>query len=470
MLTLSNFVDWLKRQKSAANFFLLMWASGAMWLYSDALIIELPFFVPYLPEGWRLGSFIVLMKGVSTVFLLTLPLFLKPGIIVANLICFGIGVILSFTLIFVWDVTLPANKLFHEGLSIGFLVNAFLLLGLDSIRMTVVYMLADSLFADRYVTAILIGDTLGGLFATGLSYIQGYKIYFKNDASDPAIYNDGVLAMNGKSGHTPLSTDFVFGPQAALAIFCFIFFTSFVALCILLLINKDLVYKNTSRSSSKNEDFSSEERSKLLPDNEQASVENEALIHRSESDCEVRSYYFFSEFLQKIEPDNKYHMYYLFILWFLMITMCFGFMPSVFTYTTIPYSQRCFNLSVACWGLSFPLIAIVAHYTPVVSRLITLLTCLVIHLAICLVLIMIATQSPNPPLADSIWGEIGIICLWTLESSTGYFLYSKVYYRLSEMTVENAIKWGSIVAQMGALAGSVISFVSVNAVQAFHDE
>ena len=449
--------QWVSKHKTSLNFFLVMWTSLAMWLYSDALIIELPFLVPYLPEGWRLGSWVTFMKGTSTFSLILLPIFLKPGLIRANFICYGLGFLLSVSLVMTWDKVLPPCDNFPSGLSLGFLITSFCLFGLDAIRMTLIYMLADKMFGERYVTANLIGDTLGGLFATILSYIQGYKIYFKKDNLE--VFVDGKPVENERKNDMFLSTDFVFGPETALIIFAVIYSSTCVTLWIMIRINPETLRSMSKKASDyRNVD---DEKVFLIPN-----VENPNL---GDGDCQTqKEENICAHGLFQNVRSCKAHMYCMFGMWFVVIATCFTLMPSFFTFTTIPYSQRCFNLSVAFWGVSMPLIAIVAHYTPM-RRLISYFLLLLIHIIICFILLFIASKSPNPPFVGNFWGETVVIGLWAAEASTGYFLYSKVFYELSKMKFDNAIKWGSVAAQLGNVGGSLLGFLLVNMTDVFHD-
>ena len=463
------------------NFFLLILASVAIWLWSDALTVEVPFLVPFLPEGWRLGSFLVLMKGLSTSALLLLPLFLKRGIITACVLCYGLGFIFSISIYFFWDHKLGPTHFFPDGLSIGFLANAFCLMGLDSVRMTLVYMLATSMFSESYITAVLIGDACGGLFASGVSYIQGYKQFFGPEKPNMPILSYSSSSSNATTGPNAVlqekfSKDFAFGPQSALLFLGFLYFTCFASLGWLIYRNKyDRIAKYGSLSEergtensetsplhsadrSRGESIDNElnlnmERSSDNTYSARQETEQELRIVRSVQEVSIVKWYYRDMYSEK-------HKYFLWFTWFIASGSVFTLMPAFHSYSTLPYSQRCFMLSVSFWSLSFPLTAIFAHFVRL-RKVVSLSISLIFHFSVCGVLISIASQSPNPPLLGHRLAEPLIIVLWIAQGSSGFFLFCTASYCLREMD-ESAVKWGSIAAQLGDVVCSALSFALVN--------
>ncbi|XP_075261295.1 riboflavin transporter 2-like [Convolutriloba macropyga] len=468
---------------SKLNFFLLILASVAIWLWSDALTVEVPFLVPFLPEGWRLGSFLVLMKGLSTASLLLLPLFLMKGIIPACISCFGLGFLFSISIYFFWDHKIGPTRFFPKGLSIGFLANAFCLMGLDSVRMTLVYMLATSMFSESYITAVLIGDACGGLFASGVSYIQGYK-QFKPGTSNIPILTFSSFATNA-SGATMspvefqslISKDFAFGPQTALLFLGILYFLCFASLGILIYQNRrqttnrakyESISEECHTDNSETSPLHSADRStrNSMSDNDilNPNMERSSERSRLESETELRIVRSVQEvsivkwYYRDMYSDR--HKYFLWFTWFVASGSVFTLMPAFHSYSTLPYSQRCFMLAVSFWSLSFPLTAIFAHFVRL-RKLVSLTITLVFHFAICGMLISIAAQSPHPPFVGTSYAEPVIILIWVAQGSSGFFLFCTASYCLRELD-ENAVKWGSIAAQVGDVAGSFLSFALVN--------
>ena len=397
------------------NFLLLTVASVGTFICTDSLLSEVTFLVPILPEGWRLGSILALMKGLSTSALLLLPLFLKRGIITACLICYGLGFISIISICFLWDQTIGPNKtkLFSDGLSIGFLANAFFIMGLDSLRMTLVFMLTASMFPESFMTAVLIGDACGGLFASGLAYIQGYKQFFGS-------------ATNAVATQGTLSKDYVFGPQTALLFIAFLFFICFASLGWLIYRSK---YDRRAKYSPLTEGEREAENSETSP------------LHSSNMYSERRKFF-------------------LWFAGFIASGSVFTLMPAFQSFSTLPYSQRCFILSASCWTFSFPLTAIFAHFVRL-KTMVGLLICLIMHVVVCGVLLYIASRSPYPPLLGYRVAEPMMILLWVAQGSSGFFVFCTTSNCLSEID-ESAVKWGSITAQLGCLVCSLISFSLIN--------
>ena len=460
------------------KFFLLILPSVAIWLWSDCLTVEVPYMVPFLPEGWKLGSFVVLMKGLSTCSLLLLPLFMKPGVVPGTLLCFFLGLVFSILIVFFWDLKLPRSNFLPRGLSIGFLINAFFLMGLDSLRMTLVYVLATNLFQESFMTAVLIGDACGGLFASGISYIQGYNHIFSN--SDSSITQTRNIIRSSRNGASPiwseefdnstetfqLYRDFIFGPQIAFALMTVLYGLCFAALAVLVYLNNggpSFTYAEIGAEESvrqcdilqENSPLHSADRSTRTSVTESGTSDK-----RTESVRKIRATQESVSFKWYDRNFSLKHKYFLWATWFIASGSVFTLMPAFQSYSTLPYSQRCFMLSASFWSLSFPITAIAAHYVRI--RQVAVIACvLVFHVAICLILILIAGRSPHPGLGTTVSGEAALILLWVAQGSSGFFLFSTASYCLRELN-EEAVKWGSVAAQIGDVFGSALAFILIN--------
>ena len=459
------------------NFFLLILPSVAIWLWSDCLTVEVPYMVPFLPEGWKLGSFVVLMKGLSTCSLFLLPLFLKPGVASGTIVCFLLGLVFSVMIIFMWDLKLPGNALLPRGLSFGFLINAFFLMGLDSLRMTLVYVLATTMFQESFMTAVLIGDACGGLFASGISYIQGYNHIFINRETT-ILQNGEVLKgqilggrlsmWNDNGTDIPLLyKDFVFGPHVAFALLTGCYAICFIALLVLIYINSGrhrFEYSEIGTGSEKECDDVLQESSPLHSADRSTRTSRTSESETSEKPQEaVRKIRTIQESISFKWYDRTFslrHKYFLWATWFIASGSVFTLMPAFQSFSTLPYSQRCFMLSASFWSLSFPITAILAHYVRV--RQVAVITCvLIFHVSVCLILILIAARSPDPGFGLSFNGEPIMVLLWVAQGSSGFFLFSTASYCLRELD-EEAVKWGSVAAQIGDVFGSALAFVLIN--------
>ena len=85
-------------RKEKTLFALLFWSAVGTWQYTNSLAIQLPFLVPYLPEGWDLGTFFGLVSGVSAIFLILIAL-LKVSLRYSLLAIYAVGTLLGYAII-----------------------------------------------------------------------------------------------------------------------------------------------------------------------------------------------------------------------------------------------------------------------------------------------------------------------------------------------------------------------------------
>ena len=440
--------EWFATHKEKIFFSLLYWSSIGTWQYTDSLTIELPFMVPYLPEGWDLGVFFGLMSGLSDISLLLVPLCLKVGVKRTLTLCYFLGLIFSIALIFLWDETM-ADRWGHLGhdFSFGFISTSFVLLALDGVRGTLLFSWIERDFPASFVTAILVGEVSGGFIATLMSYIQGARINFNNTNSFKTRQETIGTTTNGNedSSESSLSTDFLFGPTAAMSFLSALYISSTIAFTVFLILSK-------TKFKMGSDDTTAKEKERLFNDSRVGSA-NLSLNTSQNDEAHVTS----SEWLFQTVQSKKSHKYFMWIVLVIAGGNVFTFSPSFFTYTTLPYSQRCYALSVSLWGFCLPAMGIVSHFKPI-QNFITFVMILILHLVICTFLLLVALRSPAPPFVDHSSAEAVIILLWMGEAITGYFLVSSAMHCLRRMQMENAFIMGVISNNFGEFLVGIISF------------
>ena len=110
----------LDHSRNKIVFTLLLLSAISCCLYIDSIYIQLPYLVPYPPEGWDLGAFTAVLNGIGKLSLFATRLAIKFGLRNTLHVCNLLGVIIGTSLIFMWDKTEP-NSLFDYNLSIGFI-------------------------------------------------------------------------------------------------------------------------------------------------------------------------------------------------------------------------------------------------------------------------------------------------------------------------------------------------------------
>ncbi|XP_075252537.1 solute carrier family 52, riboflavin transporter, member 3-like [Convolutriloba macropyga] len=448
--------NWFIDRKESIFFGLLFWAAIGTWEYTDSLTIEIPFMVPYLPEGWDLGVAFGLVSGLSNNCLLIVPILLKLGVKKSLISVYAIGLALSIALIFVWDKTLQPKIVDHE-YSFGFLFTSFFLLGSDGVRGTLLFAWIERDFPASFLTAILVGEVSGGFLAVLMSYLQGFRIIFKRDDE----YEENVIAyekslaegaQNQTSNEALLSTDFLFGPVGAFCIFAAFFTTSFIAIILFMYLDKT---KFRMKSADEQDNF---DESKTLLD------KSYNLSFSEDPDSEPKVVYKYKTFskdwwFQNTQPTNS-HKYFMWFLTFISGGIIFTFSPAFFSYTALSYSQRCYTLSVSVWGFWLPTTGVIVHFKPV-ERIFTFCVVLVLHIITCTVLILIALQSPDPPFEGHKWAEMTVVGLWGAEAITGYLMLASAMHCLRRMQMRHGLVLGVVYHNIGELLIGVACFVVI---------
>ena len=399
-------------------FTLLLFSAISCCLYMDSIYIELPYLVPYAPEGWDLGAFTAILNGFGKLSLLGIPLAIKFGLRNTLHVCNVLGILLGTSLIFTWNKTM-SNKFFDYDLSVGFLAHAGLLFATDSLRSVVFLMHLQQDYPKPFLTAGLVGQVSSGILATIMSCLQGYRVAFRG--SEKVVSN--------------MSHDFSFGPQIAFSIVVTIMLASSLSFAFLQLLNST-IYRNQSNVEQTKE-LSKFEKLQLLPPN----ISNQ---NSSES-----------------SDKSSVKKYYLWVIAAISLGNLFAFSPTFFTYTALAYNQRCCTLSVILWGLTLPLTGLIAHFKPIVRKL-HFFIFLLAMCAIFVILIGIALHSPHPPFADSAIMQVCIIMLWGAEAFICYMIYASAVHCLQKMNDPDAFKWGVILAHTGSCVLSVIFFSLLN--------
>ena len=308
--------------------------------------------------------------------------------------------------IFAWKLTLPPNKLFEDGLGIGLLVIAFFGTGLDSIKYVLFMVLARSFNDQAFITAALFGSELLGLVISAMEFFQ----FVGKEHSDGTV-----------------STNFNFGPTAAIVICFVLHISTFVA----------FVWTTTVDSVKK--------RSSLFAD--KGEIENESSCP---SRCTNES-----TFLLGVEPGesnavasaSKFHTWFLCFTWGISFAGIFHFCPPFQSYSALPYGQNCFNLTSAVMESAGPMGILLAHFTPRVRKLRYIGALLLLFIFDCCCILFLAFQSPNPPFQDSSLGFYGVILIWFLLGLLGMHLTTTASYNLADIS-ESSVEAGAMVSQI----------------------
>ncbi|KAE8600037.1 hypothetical protein XENTR_v10017444 [Xenopus tropicalis] len=137
-----------------------------------------------------------------------------------------------------------------------------------------------------------------------------------------------------------------------------------------------------------------------------------------------------------------------------------GILPSVQTYSCLPYGPDAYHLSVVLSNIANPAACFIAMCALCRSSLV-----LGVIMAVGMIfggyLMFLAALSPCPPLVGSLAGVVLVILCWTL--FLGLLSYLKVVIgSLLHEAGHSALLWCGAVIQMGSLVGALLMFPMVS--------
>ena len=311
--------------------------------------------------------------------------------------------------IFAWKLTLPPNKLFEHGLGIGMLVSAFFNTGLDSIKYVLFMVLARSFNDQIYITAAFLGSE-------GLGWVMSALEFFQFIGKEPGDGN--------------VSTNFNFGPTAALVISTVLYLSTCAAFVCMTTV--DSVKKRSFLFTEKERREDIENQSSYPG---RCSIESVSLLGVKSCESNDRN------------SASKFHTSFLCLTWGFCFAGLFHFCPPFQSYSALPYGQNCFNLTSAVMETASPIGIVLAHFTPRMRKLRYIGALLLLFLFDCCCILYLAFQSPNPPFRDSSLGFYGVILLWFMLGFLGMYLSTTVSYNLADIS-ESSVKAGAMASQM----------------------
>ena len=147
----------------------------------------------------------------------------------------------------------------------------------------------------------------------------------------------------------------------------------------------------------------------------------------------------------------------------------FGCLPSLITYSLLPYGQKAFYYCSLLYPVSYPLSALYGICRPTISIRSTILGS-IFGCFICFFIIITASQSPCPIWADTVHGAVIMVIAWT--ASTFVLSYVRVAsgnrIKLTWPKEDGLFNFGLSV-QLGMVVGAVPTYLVINVYQLLKD-
>ncbi|XP_055508221.1 solute carrier family 52, riboflavin transporter, member 3-A [Leucoraja erinacea] len=435
------------------------------WIAINGLWVELPLIVNVLPEGWDLPSYLTIIIQLANVGPLSVTLMHKfaPGKlkeVVAIYVILSIGLLASLLLVFLWkETTLLAGQL-H---STAFLILTFFLSLVDCTS-SVTFLPFMMRLHTRYMTTYFIGEGLSG-FVPGLVAIgQGAGMIKCVNISKADNGTTGNLTAG--AGLHQVETHYVqanFTTETFLA-----FLTVMMVVCLVafvLLTRVALLPRGRpgdERTSARVVPVSTVERemSKYVPKGP-GDVQDPSLMNlQKQAVVETQSLT-----ATKLSGYSRHQLLFLYLLVLWVNSLTNGFLPSVQSYSCLPYGNTAYHLSAALSSMANPVACVIALILP--NRSLVLLAFLsVLGTMFGAYNMVMAALSPCPLLEHSSAGSALIVLSWIL--FTGTLSYVKVMTGIIFRDESySALVWCGAAVQLGSMIGALTMFPLVNVYEIF---
>ncbi|KAG9270876.1 solute carrier family 52, riboflavin transporter, member 3 [Astyanax mexicanus] len=423
------------------------------WVAINGLWVELPLIVNVLPEGWNLPSYLTVIIQMANLgpLLVTVSHKLCPGRLRENLIIYmvlTVGVLACIFLTAFWRYT---TVLLGESRSSAFFVLTFFLALVDCTS-SVTFMPFMMQLPAKYITSYFIGEGLSGFLPGLVALAQGVGMSkCVNVSQTTNVSQPGEETFSVQTQYLPAK----FSTEG--------FFSFLVAMMVVSLIAFALLNRvpRTYELSSKH----------LVPKSDavisvSGGVDNPAM---SNPDPKAKT-------LEDDETDqssplmvkpfySRWELVFIYVMVVWVNGATNGVLPSVQTYSCMPYGNLAYHLAAALALVANPLACIIAMFAPKRS---------LVFLGILSLLgsvfggynMAMAAMSPCPLLQGTTAGEAIIVISWVF--FTGLLSYVKVMVGVILRDQSHiALVFYGAAQQLGSLVGSVTMFPLVSVYHLF---
>lgn len=431
------------------------------WISINGLWVELPLLVERLPEGWGLASYLSIIIQLANLGPLSYAFlrWLTKGKIPEKLciyILLVVGTASGFMLSRFWDKEAEVLGTNH---SLALFILVFFLSLVDCTS-SILFLPFMAVFRDIYLNSYLIGEGLSGFIPSIAALVQGVG---------GNAHCQNVTVPNETTGIPEHQIQKVVPePRFSIEVF-FDFLGSMMALSTLAFLLLNILPPIKNEHASKHQIIATSE---VAAAQEEAGSNHSANEEREEEEQELdpdapvwiarnqRNVQLTDE--QKAKARLEFYT-----LLVIQASVCFlsnGALPSIQTYSCLPYGNTVYHLSVTLNAMANPLMAFGAFFVPCTSsRVIKILTAS--GLVFVVYILATAFYSPNM-LAGQGFGGFMTVASWVIYG--GLFSYVKVSIAgKCRQISSSALFWCGAVTQLGSAIGALIFFLLVNYANVF---
>ena len=142
-----------------------------------------------------------------------------------------------------------------------------------------------------------------------------------------------------------------------------------------------------------------------------------------------------------------------------------GFMPSLQTFSVLPYGQTTYYVTVCLGACVEPLSSFAAFFYPA-KRLRTCLAIGAVGATSAVFLVVLASMSPTPPLHGNVGGSIMTCTFWAIFTGTISYVRPNLAMLINDK-MKSGLFWCGVLTQCGACIGALLSFILVSVLRLF---
>nr|XP_046272845.1 riboflavin transporter 2 [Scatophagus argus]XP_046272846.1 riboflavin transporter 2 [Scatophagus argus] len=416
------------------------------WISINGLWVELPLVVPQIPEGWYLPSYLsvlIQMANVGPLFVTLMHRF-RPGALNETAVIYaivGLGTVASFLLGFFWKETVVVAGVPR---SVALLVLTFFLSVVDCTS-SVTFLPFMMRLKPQYLTTYYIGEGVSGLLPALVALIQGVGVVHCINSTQSLNHTP---ASSNSSATYDLQAQYQPANFSAEVFFFFLSAMMLVCLVAFLLLNyhpsvareqPNGRYTNGVKENSQRNRKQGEQTAMMDP--------YRPANQKCRSSFGTGSY-------------SWMQVFYIFVILAWVNALTNVVLPSVQSYSCMPYGNNAYHLSAALAAVSNPLACFIAMFYPLRSLL--LMGALTASGTAAGAYIMsMAVLSPCPLLVNEASGGAIIVLVWILFVLTLSYVKVIIGVILRDEG-HSALVWCGAVVQLGSLLGAVTMFPLVS--------
>nr|XP_020453329.1 riboflavin transporter 2-like [Monopterus albus]XP_020453330.1 riboflavin transporter 2-like [Monopterus albus] len=416
------------------------------WVSVNGLWVELPLIVPHIPESWYLPSYLsilIQMANIGPLFITLMHRF-HPGVLNETAVIYviiSLGTVASFLLGFFWKDTAVVAGVPR---SVALLALTFFLATVDCTS-SVTFLPFMMRLKPQYLTTYYIGEGVSGLLPALVALIQGVGVV--HCTNNTQFWNHTLNSYNSsvtfdlQAQYQPanFSTEVFFFFLSAMMLVC-------LAAFLLLNYHPDVAREHpSSRSTNRVKERSQKNRKWVeeKPMMEPSRPEN----HKHRSSFGTGAY-------------SWMQVFYIFAILAWANALTNAVLPSVQSYSCMPYGNKVYHLSATMAAVSNPLACFIAMFLPIRSLL--LMGALsVIGSAVGAYIMGMAALSPCPLLVHETSGGVIIVFAWIVCVLTLSYVKVIIGVILRDEG-HSALVWCGAVVQLGSLLGAATMFPLVS--------